>query len=544
MCFITVAGFLNGPGFQKMRADLRRDADEIWVIDCSPEGHQPPVATRVFQGVQQPVCIVMALRRGDGEPETPAKVRFRSLPEGVRGGKFTALAGVGLDDSCWVDAPTEWRAPFLPAGDAAWESYPALEDLFVYNGSGVMAGRTWVIAPDAKSLRDRWAKLVAEKDPANKEKLFHPHQNGDRTVTKVVRNALAGHPHPPGSVEKDPGVGADPVRYAFRSFDRQWLLPDNRVINRPNPTLWDSWSKKQVYLTAPHDRTPTAGPALALAASIPDLHHYHGRGGRVFPLWADAAATQPNIALGLLKELRAHVGEPVSAEDVMAYLAAVAAHPAYVASFRKNLKQPGLRVPFTADRTLFDRAVELGREVIWLHTFGERFAKGRPAGPPRIKNGPENTKEGPLPKTLAAMPHELDYDPVNRRLMIGKGWISNVDQAVWDYEVSGKRVLSQWWSYRRDNRVKPAMGDRRAPSELSDIKPKDWPAEYTAELMNVLHVLTGLVALEPAQATLLAEIVNGPKIEADVLRAHGALSDASAEVEATEDEAEADEVGG
>jgi hypothetical protein len=48
VCFITVAGFLNGPGFQKMRADLRCDTDEIWVVDCSPEGHQPEVATRVF----------------------------------------------------------------------------------------------------------------------------------------------------------------------------------------------------------------------------------------------------------------------------------------------------------------------------------------------------------------------------------------------------------------------------------------------------------------------------------------------------------------
>ena len=36
VCFITVAGFLNGPGFQKMRDYLRRTADAIWVIDCSP----------------------------------------------------------------------------------------------------------------------------------------------------------------------------------------------------------------------------------------------------------------------------------------------------------------------------------------------------------------------------------------------------------------------------------------------------------------------------------------------------------------------------
>src|SRR5262249_54232516 len=38
VCFITAAGFLNGPGFQKMREDLRSECSEIWVIDCSPEG--------------------------------------------------------------------------------------------------------------------------------------------------------------------------------------------------------------------------------------------------------------------------------------------------------------------------------------------------------------------------------------------------------------------------------------------------------------------------------------------------------------------------
>ena len=62
VCFITVAGFLNGPGFQRMRDYLRRTADRIWVIDCSPEGHQPDVPTRIFQAVQQPVCIVLASR--------------------------------------------------------------------------------------------------------------------------------------------------------------------------------------------------------------------------------------------------------------------------------------------------------------------------------------------------------------------------------------------------------------------------------------------------------------------------------------------------
>ncbi len=64
VCFITVAGLLNGSRFfEKMREDLRQTCSEIWVVDCSPEGHQPNVPTcESFQGVQQPVCH-RAIRR-------------------------------------------------------------------------------------------------------------------------------------------------------------------------------------------------------------------------------------------------------------------------------------------------------------------------------------------------------------------------------------------------------------------------------------------------------------------------------------------------
>ena len=535
VCFITVSGFLNGPGFQKMRADLRRDADEIWVIDCSPEGHQPPVNTRIFEGVQQPVCIVMALRKSKDSPDTPARVRFRALPEGPRAVKFAALDGIGLDDDGWVDAANEPRAAFLPPGAASWIGYPALEDLFVYNGSGVMTGRTWVIAPDAQTLRDRWARLVAEKDPARKAVLFHPHMNGDKTLTKVAKESLEGHKHPPVSVDDDKGPGADPVRYGFRSFDRQWLLPDNRLINRANPALWRGHSPKQIYATAPHDQKATAGPALTLTSLVPDLHHYNGRGGRAFPLWADATATTPNVSPGLLKALGEAYGAPVSPEDVMAYIAATAAHPAYVERFRGDLKQPGLRIPITADGELFAEAATVGREVIWLHTFGERFQDDR-GGVVRVTPAEaEPTVAKALPKTLAEMPHDLVYDAAERALRFGPtGRIDNVSPAVRAYEVSGKVVLDQWWSYRRADRSKPPMGDKRPPSPLSDIQPAEWLSEYTTELINVLRVLTRLVALEPRQAELLGRIVDGPTLDADVLGGAGGLSGASAEAEPAE----------
>jgi hypothetical protein len=528
VCFITVAGFLNGPGFQAMRDDLRRKADEIWVVDCSPEGHQPGIATRLFQGVQQPVCIVLAARSGRADRARPARVRFRSLPAGNRAAKSPALADITLDDGGWADCPTEWRAPFLPVAASGWASYPALESLFTYSGSGVMPGRTWVIAPDRQSLAARWARLVAEKDAKRKEALFHPHMRngdlGDKYSTKIVHAGLPGHERRTMSVAADKGDVIPPVRYAFRSFDRQWIIPDNRLINQPNPTIWARHSNSQVYLTALTRYSPRSGPAISFSALVPDLDHYKGSfGGRAFPLWSDAAATQPNIRLDVLARLSGYFSARVEAPDLLAYIASVAAHPGYTARFARDLVQPGLRIPVTADADAFAEAAELGREVIWLHTFGERFAdpkNGRPSGPPRMprQDRPTVPQGGAIPSAPDAMPETISYSEAARRLHIGSGHIDNVPPAVWHYEVSGKQVLTQWFSYRGRDRTRPIIGDRRQPSPLGEIQPGGWLAEYTTELLDVLNVLGRLVALEPRQADLLGRICSGPVINGAELR--------------------------
>jgi hypothetical protein len=516
VCFITAAGFLNGPGFQKMRADLRRDADEIWVIDCSPEGQQPAVNTRVFEGVQQPVCIVMASRGESAKADEPARVRFRQLPLGHREEKFKAITQILLDDAGWQEASKEWRASFFPEAEEYWKAYPPIESLFEYDGSGVMPGRTWVIAPDRMSLALRWQRLVQEKDVASKSTLFHPHlrrgKPGDKHLDKVVGEGLFGHPHRTVAVESDTGNVVEPSRYGFRSFDRQWIIPDARLLNQPNPTLWRSYSAKQLYITQPHDRTPENGPALTLTALVPDLHQYNNRGGRAIPLWANAAATQPNVRQAMLIELSILYGREVSAEDVFAYIAAVAAHPGYTSRFAKDLAQPGLRIPITADAKLFEEAAALGREVVWLHTFGERFAdpaNNRPTSPPRIADGPVIPADGAIPMSAEQFPDEMNYDAGKQRLYVGEGFIDRVPQAVWKYEVSGMPVLRQWFSYRKKDRSRPIIGDRRPPSPLGEIQPNHWLPEYTSELINVLNVLARLVALEPAQADLLTRIVEG-----------------------------------
>lgn len=530
VCFITVAGFLNGPGFQKMRDYLRRRANEIWVIDCSPDGHQADVPTRIFQGVQQPVCIVLA-SRVKRDDETPAVVRFRALPVGDREGKFAAIAEITLNDDAWVECPSDWRAPFLPASTGAWSTFPALEDFFIYNGSGVMPGRSWVIAPDADSLRRRWHKLI-DAPKNQKEDLFQPHlrkgELGDKHSMKAVKQALNGHEARSIPVARDERPCIKPTRYAFRSFDRQWIIPDCRLINQPNPQLWAWYSDRQVYLTALSRTSPSTGPAISLAGLVPDHDHYKGSfSGRVFPLWQVGDTRESNLRPGLLTLLSRRYGEAVSAEDLMAYIAAVAAHPAYTQRFQPDLVQPGLRIPLTADAGLFDEAVQIGRRVIWLHTYGERFTsakEGRSKRSPRLpkEKSPRIPANGAIPGTPEAMPETIGYDPAQQRLLIGDGYIEPVPPAVWNYEVSGKQVLRQWFSYRQKDRDRPIMGDRRV-SKLNEIQPDRWLAEYTTDLINLLNVLGLLVELEPQQADLWERICSGELISITELNEHHAL---------------------
>jgi hypothetical protein len=80
-------------------------------------------------------------------------------------------------------------------------------------------------------------------------------------------------------------------------------------------------------------------------------------------------------------------------------------------------------------------------------------------------------------------------------------------------------VVWHWFSYRRRDRTRPQIGDRRPPSPLDSVQPGHWLAEYTSDLIDLLNVLGRVVALEPLQADLMERILSAELIKADRLKA-------------------------
>lgn len=515
IAYISTAGYLTGPGFAGMREHLRRQADEGWVIDLTPEGQRPPVNTRIFPGVAQPLAIGIFVRYGQPNPDSPAEVHYTAL-EGLQHVKFERLSNLSIHDPEWVDCATGWQDPFTPAGAAMWTALPAVADLLPWQPLGCKPNRGWVYSPDPQTLQSRWKALVAAK-PRERKTLLK--ETTDRHVTSKVSPLPGGHVFN-GTIADEPSNAAAPElrKVGYRSFDVQWILPDNRLTDRPRPELWAAAGPAQVFATEQHSQPLTGGPGLTFTAHLPDTHHYNGRGGRVLPLYRDDKAAAPNNAPGLLDYLRTRLGATVSPEDLMAYIAAVVAHDGYTQRYRADLETPGVRVPLTGNPELWHRAVQVGGEVLWLHTRGERYAdsaQGRPAGPPRLPADRRPKVTAPIPDTPDEMPEQPAYDPDTRTLVVGLGRISPVSPEVWTYEVSGMRVVRKWFGYRQ------GRATNRRSSPLDDIRPDHWLPDYTTDLLDLLQVLQRVVDLEPVQADLLAEIVDGPLITVADLTAAG-----------------------
>lgn len=517
VAFITPSSYLTGAAFAKMRSYIRHVADEAWIIDVSPERHQPPVPTRLFPGVQQPLCITIIERGGHKQGNSLARIHYRAIA-GTRDEKLRILENIRLNDPGWQNVPDEDEGALIPTSDADWFRHPALSDIFPWQSPGVKANRTWVIAPDPDILQHRWETFISS-DPDERDTLLK--KTRDRTADSIVA-ALPGRPQPPRALRAETSRHPHIVPYAYRSFDRQYLILDTRTIDFPRPDLWMAEGTRQTFINEPHTNVIDDGPGLTFAAAVPDMHYFQGHhGGRVLPLYHDAAGTVPNITPGLLNHLQQALTREVDAEDLLAYIAAVVAHPGYTRLFRDDLIIPGIRVPLSADHKIWDRAIPLGHQITALHTFSTRYPYPTPqqlsASSPHEHGSPRIIRH--IPYTAEEMPDTVGYDEQAQTICIGStGRVAPVPAATWEYRVGGMRVVDKWIRYRLRS-----PGGRPASSPLDTDNASTWTRAFNDDLLGLLRVLGQLIELEPAQDALLCDLVSGPIIDTAQLREEGVL---------------------
>ena len=295
--FISASSYLGGDAFCGMREHMRRLCDEIWILDLGGEGRGTRRSENVI-AIQTPVAVAVAARYGQPNKSKPARVRYARL-EGTREEKLMALDAISsFDPIVWEDCPDGWLAPFEPAGVGDYFGWPLLTDLMPWQHSGAQFKRTWPICTDRDTLKARWRALLRAKDRVAAFK-----ETRDRKINGSCPSLQANREAEKSISELKEDASPPPIeRYAYRSFDRRWILADGRLGDFLRPVLWAAHSDRQVYLTSLFSQPLGAGPALSACAQLPDLDHFRGSYGAkaVLPLYRDAGCAEANVHLGLL----------------------------------------------------------------------------------------------------------------------------------------------------------------------------------------------------------------------------------------------------
>lgn len=179
------------------------------------------------------------------------------------------------------------------------------------------------------------------------------------------------------------------------------------------------------------------GPAIWCHGLLPDYHCFKGSyGGYAFPVYdrrqgPDAA----NLSPALLAGLGAAYGEPVAPEDAFDAVLCLLSAASYTRRFAEDLEDVFPHIPFPANQVVFRDAVRIGREIRSVETFARvpltRFR----------------------PNTLAHQANHVTGAPVapvayaDGEVVLGadgSARLTGIPQPVWDFAVSGYRVLPRW----------------------------------------------------------------------------------------------------
>jgi uncharacterized protein YjeT (DUF2065 family) len=226
--------------------------------------------------------------------------------------------------------------------------------------------------------------------------------------------------------------------YCYRPFDRRWFYDDLRLLNRPGPAMQRVWGPQNSGLYAMAAGTG-GGPAVWCHGLLPDYHAFRGRGGYAFPLHDRRPnINAPNISAALIESLSAAYGEPISADDVFDTILCLLSAVSYTLRFAEDLEDVFPHIPFPAQLSTFQNAARVGQEIRSVETFA------RPPG--ETYRQPNFVRVVTEPRGEVA---KVDY--VDGEITLcgdGTGRIMGIPQPIWDFSVSGYRLVPHWLEAR------------------------------------------------------------------------------------------------
>lgn len=432
IAFITNRTFLAGKPYAGLRKMMRERFDRIEIIDLRGDLRRGERAGALNDegvfSIQVGTAITLAIADGSKAEGALAEITYAdcwSEEFYTRKSKLAALEIASKSGEFNVRVPIDRGSleDFKPVPFQT-KLWPSLAACFAFASSGLESKRDHVVYDVTKDGLLKRIRRVLQMPPEEAARHF---------------NATDLNPAP------DPRTGIDESMVkeaAYRPLDSRWHYSHAGWNDRPRPNLQSVWGKDNVAIFSLPNGT-NAGPAAWSHSLYPDRHSFRGSyGGYAFPLYDHRPGHAPiNLKSELNDSLALAYRAPIGPDAVFDAILGLLSATSYTLRFAEDLEDVFPHIPFPADKAVFDRAAAIGKEIREVETFarapGDKYVTNAVA---RI----ETTPRGPLSSIRPS-----DWDEGELILCDdGTGRVSGIPKAVWDFAVSGYRVLPRWLAGR------------------------------------------------------------------------------------------------
>jgi len=453
VAFITNNRFLDGVIHRKMRKELLRVFDQIYIINLhgnrrlkekTPEGGEDENVFNIQAGVSINIFV-----KHKTSKNAQCKLYYRDL-YGLRQEKLAALQLLCINNADWQElTPIEPYYFFVQKNlthDVAYRAGFSLTDLFYNYNTGAITARDEAIVQFTTNAVANFlehARTLSADQLRTTYRLGKDSQNwqvadaqADARTNEVIVLQYAYRPFDirfvPYSGTK--GLFARPVFHKLGALlhPQNYALCATRMV-----TAFDSYQhclvcRRLIDLSLISNKTSEIARAFALY-KLPDGWNYTPaelvagkmRNGKPIEL-------ELNMRPEILAKISEAIGEPVKGEEAFDYVYGVLHDKEYRTKYFDFLKIEYPRIPYPKDKAEYQRYAAIGERLRRLHLMDE-------------------TLQISLITTFAVVgSNQIEYV----KYADGKVWVNdtqyfnNVPQPVWDHYVGAYQPARLWLQKR------------------------------------------------------------------------------------------------
>ena len=461
VAMITNHGFLDNPTFRGMRQSLRRDFDEIYVLDLhgsTKKRQRPPGGgndENVFD-IQQGVAITTFIRRP--EHHGPATV-FHAELWGTRPEKYERLLDCDVATVSWKElSPSTPYYFFVPRSEKhrrEYERFWKVKDAFPMNTSGIVTARDQFVVDLDRAELNRRIELFCDPDESDESirSRLGLSENYAWRVGHARRDLIAER-------HRDRHF----ARVLYRPFDVRHIYYHPSVVWRPRDAVMRHMGADNLALATTRSvETGHFEHVLCTremldhhAVSLKEVNYlfplYVRRNGDLPPdLFAHENGRLPNLSATFVEALNTRLGvqfvaegrgnlrKTVGPEDIFHYAYAVFHSPTYRTRYAEFLKIDFPRLPLTSDLKLFRDLAAKGADLVALHLLES----------PKVD---DFLTDWPVKGDNVV--EKVQYTEKDARVWINKTqYFAGVPKAVWEFRIGGYQVCHKWLKDRKGRKL-------------------------------------------------------------------------------------------